>query len=484
MVTTGWTPAQVGRVIGASHRRQGSPCQDAVVAQRWLDREGTPLELMAVADGHGGSRYWLSDVGSRLACEQAAAAIRAELATRPLSDDGWDTWLRDALPPMVQGLWLTAIEADWASREQAHGSPFSPLTYGTTLGLVLMAPRWWAVGGIGDWDLLEVDCEGQARLMNEETDLGGGGEATGSLCLGEAASLWRQRCQLVVVEAGTRPFSLLLSSDGLRKSCATDGDYRILGAYLCRLDAARVPGGDPDDEPVDLEAALNRITEQGSGDDVSVAIGRWNEPAPAPLTEVGASTADPEGPEAQLRSHGTPGRASLALRSLAILLLVAVGAIALVRGQQPADPDPAARVPPQPRKDGVVGAAGLKALQATITDLCRSDPSRRRAILRNRRSQFEQLGRDSTQRSLLIEAAAQDPLGALIALQQPQPPTPMASPGGLQPPTPAPPLRSCPELDQQLANQWRDATPGLPPIHQAPAGPGGPADQLLQPPLR
>jgi len=467
VVTAGWNPAQVGRVIGASHRRQGTPCQDAVLAQRFLDREGNTLELMAVADGHGGSRYWLSDVGSRLACEQVAAAITAELATRPLSGDGWDSWLRETLPSMVQGLWLTAIEADWGTREQADGTPLSPLTYGTTLGLVLMAPRWWAVGGIGDWDLLEVESDGQARLINEEADLGGAGEATGSLCLGEAASLWRQRCQLVQIAPGTRPFSLLLSSDGLRKSCATDGDYQVLGTYLCHLEAPGRPPDGSDDEPVDLEAALTRITEEGSGDDVSVAIGHWNGPALDPQAEVRSTTAEPEVPEAPIRSRRTPGKASIGVRSLAILLvLVAVGAIALVRGRGPVAPDPTARIPPQPRREAVIGAAGLRALQGTITNLCRSDATQRRAILRNRRSQFEQLNRDRGQRSILIEAAAQDPLGALIALRQPQPPTATAAPAKMQPLRPDHPLQSCPELELELANQWRDTTPIQPPVHQ------------------
>ncbi|MFM7286075.1 MAG: protein phosphatase 2C domain-containing protein, partial [Cyanobium sp.] len=67
-------------VIGAAHRRQGRPCQDAALSRELLSTRGERLLLLAVADGHGGSRYWLSHVGSQLACELAATAVAAALA--------------------------------------------------------------------------------------------------------------------------------------------------------------------------------------------------------------------------------------------------------------------------------------------------------------------------------------------------------------------------------------------------------------------
>ncbi len=464
-----WAAPQHSRVIGAAHRRQGRPCQDASLSMQGLDPEGEHLHLMAVADGHGGSRYWLSDVGSRLACEQAATAIREQLKIRSLTAAGWQDWLENELPKTIQRQWLQAIEADWNQREEANTAPFSPLTYGTTLGLVLMNRHWWAVGGLGDWDLMVVPVNGPPELLNQETDLGGGGEATGSLCLDEAVNLWRQRCQFMTCDPGGTPFALLLSTDGLRKSCATDADYRVLGAYLCGLTpsqpgSAAGPGpestvdgsGDGLDgsateiAPADLEGALARITSEGSGDDISVAIGRW----PAAETDASAETDGRADVDVDPNANGTgngngngdgdsaaaeatpitpvsidpspgikpalPGRARRPLLLVvAFLGVTALGVIALVRQQQPPTAAPAARNPAATPADVVIGAEGQAALQQKVAVLCSADSATRKATLRNRRSQFEGLNDGTIQRSLLLAQAAEDPLGALIAWSQP-----------------------------------------------------------------
>jgi hypothetical protein len=65
-------------------------------------------------------------------------------------------------------------------------------------------------------------------------------------------------------------FSLLLSTDGVRKSCSTDADFFAIAQYLC--EAVKPHQGDA---TLQLNADLDRISSQGSGDDVSVAIGRW-----------------------------------------------------------------------------------------------------------------------------------------------------------------------------------------------------------------
>lgn len=557
-MTPTWATPQHSRVIGAAHRRQGRPCQDASLSMQGLDPEGERLQLMAVADGHGGSRYWLSDVGSRLACEQAAAAIRERLKIRSLAAAGWQDWLENELPNRVQRQWLQAIEADWSQRQEANTAPFSPLTYGTTLGLVLMNRHWWAVGGLGDWDLMVVPVNGPPELLNQETDLGGGGEATASLCLEEAGSLWQQRCQFIRCDPGGPPFALLLSTDGLRKSCATDEDYRVLGAYLCGLTPSQ-PGsaagpvaestsdGTVDGSgdglvgsattcaPADLEGALARITSEGSGDDISVAIGRW----PAADTDASAETdgradvdvdvdpndngngdgdsaaaeATPITPVSIDPSPGIkpalPGKAWRRPRLLvgALGVVTALGVIALVRQPQPPTADPAVSSPAATPAEVEIGAEGQAALQQKVAVLCSADSATRRATLRNRRSQFEGLNDGTIQRSLLLTQAAEDPLGALIAWSQPhataqatasaphqssiaqtaisqtaitqavtpQTGSPRSTPPQMQPPTGWP--VTCPELDQELRRQWQSISPATPTNQPAAINPPSPSPQ-------
>lgn len=482
-------------MIGASHRRQGLPCQDAVLSLEALDPEGEPLQLMAVADGHGGSRYWLSDVGSRLACEQVAGAIRTQLAARPLAAAGWEHWLQEELPSLVQSRWLQAITTDWNRREETETSAFSPLTYGTTLGLVLMCRHWWAAGGLGDWDLLEVPAVGPPRLLNQEPDLGGASEATASLCLDEAASLWKRRCQLVTLNPESSPFTLLLSSDGLRKSCATDEDYRILGAYLCGLPTDRSPqapepmtpgDSDPGDEPAGLEDALARITTDGSGDDVSVAIGQWGPPPP----ESGSRPMEEARPLEDARPEKAPGEATLLvdpapvlmtagrgglsgrlrLGLMLLLVLLSSGAIVLMRDLRPGTPIPEDGVSAA-REPGLrIGAEEQAALRRRITSLCSADAATRRATLRNRRSQFEQLRSGLLQRSTLIGRATQDPLGALIAWSQPQSDASKPAAPDSPPWKPSEFPEPCPALVIELSRQWQTLSQHRPPTPRRPSG--------------
>ena len=116
-LTGGWHTPQCCTVIGAAHRRLGKPCQDASVACSLLGPGGTTVQLMAVADGHGGERYWLSDVGSQLACDQAVLAVERALQQHPLTDQRhWLKLLAGALPATIQAAWLEASAGHWRPR--------------------------------------------------------------------------------------------------------------------------------------------------------------------------------------------------------------------------------------------------------------------------------------------------------------------------------------------------------------------------------
>lgn len=138
---------------GAAHRRAGRPCQDAVLCRELRGLEGQPVMVMAVADGHGGRRYRRSEVGSRLACETALAAVQGALAARPLDtgEEGWRRWLERELPEAIQRDWLEAVAAHWQSDPGEGG--FEALLYGSTLGLVVMTPAGGATPawGTGIW---------------------------------------------------------------------------------------------------------------------------------------------------------------------------------------------------------------------------------------------------------------------------------------------------------------------------------------------
>ena len=274
-----WSPPETRTRLGASHARKGSVCQDA---SDWLsvsDRSGRPVQLMAVADGHGGQRYTRSEVGSALACQLALERLARQL--EQWSSGGadasqrWLAWLRDVFPRELHQRWLEAVEQHWRQEAAGDAGDFSPLPYGTTLAVVVMTPGWWGHTGLGDWDLVRLEPGGTAELLSEEAEPEqGGGEATFSLCLSHAYRHFAGRTAVYPLTPQQPAFSLLLSTDGVRKSCSTDADFFTIADYLC---------GKADLE-ADLDADLDRISSQGSGDDVSVAIGRWRGGASSPAT--------------------------------------------------------------------------------------------------------------------------------------------------------------------------------------------------------
>lgn len=443
---------------GAAHRRAGRPCQDAVLCRELRDLEGQPVMVMAVADGHGGRRYRRSEVGSRLACETALAAVQGALAARPLDagEEGWRRWLERDLPEAIQGGWLEAVAAHWQGDPGEGG--FEALLYGSTLGLVVMTPRWWGHTGLGDWDLVRVEADGQARLLEEENEPTALGEATCSLCQPRAASLFARRAGLHRLDGGAGDFALVLCTDGIRKSCATDGDFLTLAAWLARGD------GEADPEAAGtLSAALDRISREGSGDDVTVAVARvWSPPvADAPPAPPAASR--PPAPPATEPAQGPlPRRRRPAIgRAVAIGLALAGAGGGWLALNWPRNPTALPAAPSSP---------GLRAARLQVERLC-GQPAAIPLALRRRRELFVALRQGRQEPAPLKAAAAADPLAALIAADLPTEDhrdgtLPAAQPAAAQPAAARPhrPLRAlgaCPALLEALDRQWA-VTPAAP----------------------
>ena len=342
---------------GSSHRRRGVPCQDFSLSASLRSADGLSVGLMAVADGHGGSRYWLSNVGSRLACELAIAMASRDLASRPVAAadpsqmEAMRRWLADDLPPRLLAAWQEAIQADWQQRQlpvEHEGERFSSHTYGSTLALVVLTPQWWGHSGIGDWDLVLLSNHQADRIISQESYNGLQGEATESLCLPDANRCFAARTAVYPLSGENRQAcGLVLSTDGIRKSCATDADHVALSRYL--LEEAQPHQLLAASETSHLDASLDRISREGSGDDVSMAVSWFgvlqptaavvnNLPPPAPpaplppLPELAV-------PTAARASRGTAAQATpyqwiRSLLLLAMALITALGAAALWFRQQ------------------------------------------------------------------------------------------------------------------------------------------------------
>ncbi|MDM7936557.1 MAG: protein phosphatase 2C domain-containing protein [Cyanobium sp. CZS 48M] len=424
----GWCPPLQARRIGAAHQRQGRPCQDAVAVAQCRSHDGQTAQVMAVADGHGGERYPLSDVGSALACEQALLAVEEHLGATALGGpqapdlDAWTNWLATGLPEQIHGRWLALVRNHWQQQASPPEAEVLRL-YGTTLGLVVMTPSWWGYTGLGDWDLVRLNADGPAELLSEEPAEVGSGEATGSLCLEQAAQLFRSG--LLPIEAPGARFGLMLSTDGIRKSCATDTDFLVLAAHLIATPTAGASEA--------LAANLEQITSEGSGDDVSVAMalhGSFD-----PTTELPAAVERP--PEARSLPALLP-----ALLGGLLLLSTGVGASWYWLQQ----------------RDLLLQQA--EAVRRQSRQLCAGPPGAIAGTLSSRRSQFMGLLQGRLKAAPLLAAAELDPLGALIASSFDP------ASGGMVQGQALSALGLCPLLLAALQRQWR-ATPT--PIPDPPA---------------
>ena len=325
MPVSSWCIPETSTRTGSSHDRKGVVCQDASGWRSLQDRSGKPVHLMVVADGHGGKRYTQSDVGSKLACEMALNLLTEQLSkwssVGSSAPQRWQEWLEGPFPHALHQRWLAATEDHWRQDPELSETSFSPVPYGTTVAVVVMSLAWWAHCGLGDWDLVRITFDGEAELVNqEEEEEQTGGEATFSLCLRDAPKHFAKRTAVYPINKQEPDFSLLLSTDGVRKSCSTDNDFLKIASYLCEMNQPRE--GDMADQ---LNADLDRISSQGSGDDVSIAIGRWRSTG-SPTTKLHKQVAEP-----LARRNRTSNLKRHLLIWLLVVLATGGGAFALVR---------------------------------------------------------------------------------------------------------------------------------------------------------
>jgi len=139
--TTQWE-TYAASAIGADHRRDQSPNQDAVALKRFGPPGPDSLAVLAVADGHGDARHFRSDRGSKLAVTAAVAAAGRWAASIPAGAMP----SRAAAGQLVSDLvarWRDAVHADLAEYPVGSGQAGAiregdppEIPYGTTLLLI------------------------------------------------------------------------------------------------------------------------------------------------------------------------------------------------------------------------------------------------------------------------------------------------------------------------------------------------------------
>jgi len=252
-------------VRGASHIQFDLPNQDAA---KWFIGPNQHSFALAVADGHGAPVYTRSDRGARFAVSIATEELRV------LVDD--DTKIGDvpwsALPDRIFRRWRTAVQQDLASQPLSDAEAAAlagweldaTAAYGATLLAAGMTGDCGYALQLGDGTTYLVGRDGSVASVLNPPKLPG--ESTFSLCMADALDFVQAR----IFNAGEldRLAAIVVSTDGYSKSFRNDG---IAAAQIKTL-TDRMTLDSAAEISRELDEWLNRVSEAGSGDDISLVV--------------------------------------------------------------------------------------------------------------------------------------------------------------------------------------------------------------------
>ncbi|MCX7067040.1 MAG: PP2C family serine/threonine-protein phosphatase [Methylococcales bacterium] len=245
-------------VRGASHKRNGKPNQDA-----WSFTQNEGCTVLAVADGHGSSKHYRSDVGAKLAVQAALELLNDFAHADTGSNPRQIKQAADYLPSQLVQAWRAAVDNVDEGQTIIPKERYS--IYGTTLLAVLISADYALYLQIGDGDLLVLTEDGQLHTpLPKNTNLIA--NETYSLC--EEKAIYHVEFSLQFFDHKPLPALIFLATDGYANSFTDSVDFQQ-AVQDFQLHIA-THGSDKIQDC--LADWLNETSEQGSGDDVTVAM--------------------------------------------------------------------------------------------------------------------------------------------------------------------------------------------------------------------
>ncbi len=255
-------------VRGASHHRNGLPNQDAVAYHQPL--EGHVPLLAAIADGHGSKHCSHSHLGAKFAVEAALENVNSLFNTPNLTLPQI-RMLAENVPKAISNCWRNKIDAYINNHLRIENSlQIKPgtknryLPFGTTLLVSCVLTECILYWQLGDGDIAIINRDNSLTLpMADDARLLG--NDTTSLC---SSKPWQDFRFTFMPLVDTSPKALFLVTDGYKNSFKlTEGFYQALADISEFIDtdgAASVQQA--------LAGWLNETSQQGSGDDITLAV--------------------------------------------------------------------------------------------------------------------------------------------------------------------------------------------------------------------
>ena len=254
--------------IGESHKDAGKPRQDCSLAE-----SAGLFTIGVICDGHGGERYFRSDVGARAA--SAAARKCAEEFVRNADE----SLFRDA--PFTQfGTAAAEAEKKKSGRSDVRDAMFRQLfasiifdwrknviekTYGCTLICFVQTKSYWFAFHIGDGKCISFSADKDSHISWEEPvpeDRECFLNTTTSICDANAINEFRY----CYGGRNTFPLAVFLASDGIDDSFGEDSNLANFYVQILK----KIVRSSPDEVKSELDSTLRELGVHGSKDDKSV----------------------------------------------------------------------------------------------------------------------------------------------------------------------------------------------------------------------
>lgn len=280
---------------GESHKADNKPCQDASFNAVYDDG----LAIAIVCDGHGGERYFRSDVGSRMATEVICESVKTfvenvdktifigqpfiaqeaitseevikkqtpiDKAFRQLFSSiiyQWNQKIAEHAANTVVSEWEQEHVPQKYLDELKTSETFEKL-YGCTLMVYVQTPDYWFAFHLGDGKCVSFHQEGDLWQMPIPWDERCFLNKTTSLCDSNAINEFRYCYE----GDGKYPMAVFLGSDGMDDSFGEDPN--LVNFYIQVVKMLVTEGREATVKSI--ESDLPQLSKIGSKDDMSVAF--------------------------------------------------------------------------------------------------------------------------------------------------------------------------------------------------------------------
>ncbi len=207
------------RKKGKSHVENGTVCQDYCL----VENIGSDIQIVCIADGHGGEAYTKSDKGSYYACSVFVEFLKTIKANYEKKKDIglWIDVLRTAdFKKAYLQMWKQTVVEDYKKENNNTTENVQSIVkkYGTTFLFVVVCPEYYVVGQLGDGAILLSNKEGQHQLFKRHSVKTS--SATSSLASNRAEFAF-------VIDIYEKKYfsNVLMSTDGIYDKLDTDNAF-------------------------------------------------------------------------------------------------------------------------------------------------------------------------------------------------------------------------------------------------------------------